>query len=527
MRKEKGITLIALIITIIILLILVGVGTKVVVDGRLITSSKKSVNQINNRVEQEQTRSDYLLGELEDLKRSQCVHEWTDKEIIKQATCTEAGSKVRNCELCQKTMTVSIPALGHDYVNKACTRCGAAEPECSHTYGSWKITTKPTCIAEGSRTRTCTKCGTAQIEPIAATGIHNYVNGKCSVCGAAEPTPTVVAGEKATKNSKYTEGGKTAIIPAGFTVSGKDSEKTIVGGLVIYLIDDGKTVDWTKEAEVTTAKQKYDQFVWIPVSVNDMFMCQSKTESTQCNITLVNETPTCTVHNSTAMAGRLCAIGTGSGRFNSDLTTQTYNANSGIREPAVVTGKDDGTGTDYDGDSNNGISLETLRIEYNSAVKKIIQSGGFWVGRYETSGMSSDNSKDNTVTLNTVKGTSNGINNMSWYRMYKQQQNYANKKGLATSNNTKIQSTMIFGTAYDQVVKFAECSTVTTKIAVDSIVETGNVGAGCYKNIYNLCDNLCEWTTEAAFDGGRIYRGRSLWIQRFSQRSLRRFTDYN
>ena len=319
------------------------------------------------------------------------------------------------------------------------------------------------------------------------------------------------AGKMFSKTKEYNDGTKTAVIPGGFTVSGIRNETRIDDGLVIYLIPDDEieNVKWDG-----TEKTKYDQFVWIPVTnVNKMFMCQSKTADTECNIELVNGTPTCTNHsNSTNMAGRLYATNIGE-KFNSSLTTQTYNANDVLREPAIVTGKVDGTGTDYDGSrfNNIGLTLATLQEEYNSAVKKVIESKGFWIGRYETSGMNSSND-DIAVNIVAEKGENDGINNLNWYRMYKQQQNYANKKSLDTS---KIQSTMIFGSAWDQTMLFANCATETTPTKDYSTVITGNVETDCYKNIYDLCGNLAEWTTEVYYTNSRVYMGRPLRIQLF------------
>ena len=319
------------------------------------------------------------------------------------------------------------------------------------------------------------------------------------------------AGKKFTETKKYNDGTKTAVIPGGFTVSGIRNETKIDGGLVIYLIPDDEieNVKWDG-----TEKTKYDQFVWVPVTnVNKMFMCQSKTADTECNITLVNGKPTCTNHsNSTNMAGRLYATRVVAESFNSSLTTQTYNANSELREPAIVTGNSTGTGTSNDGNAfynNIGLTLTTLQKEYNNAVKKVIESKGFWIGRYETSEMSSSND-DTAVSVVAGKGTSDGISKVNWYRMYKQQQNYANKKELDTS---KIQSTMIFGAAYDQTMLFANCEKATTPQKDYSTVMTGNVTTDCYKNIYDLCGNLWEWTTEAYDTNHRVIRGRPLRLQ--------------
>ena len=311
------------------------------------------------------------------------------------------------------------------------------------------------------------------------------------------------AGKKFTETKEYTDGTKTAVIPGGFTVSGIRKETTIDEGLVIYLIpdDEVENIKWDG-----TEKTKYDQFVWVPVTeVNKMFMCQSKTAETECNIELVNGIPTCTNHsNSTKMAGRLYATDWGD-EFNSSLTTQNYNADSGLREPVKLSS----TKFNYV-DQEEEANLE-LQTEYNNAVKKVIESKGFWIGRYETSGMNSSND-DTAVNIVAGKGINDGIRDANWYRMYKQQQNYVSKKKLDTS---KIQSTMVFGATWDQTMIFADCATETTPKKDFSTVMTGNVETDRYKNIYDLCGNLYEWTTEANNTYMRVYRGRQLRLHLF------------
>ena len=62
---------------------------------------------------------------------------------------------------------------------------GAAETECAHSYTS--VITPPQCTAEGYTTHTCSLCGDSYTDSeTAATGEHNYVDGKC-VCGEEEP----------------------------------------------------------------------------------------------------------------------------------------------------------------------------------------------------------------------------------------------------------------------------------------------------------------------------------------------------
>ena len=55
-----------------------------------------------------------------------------------------------------------------------------------HTFGEWVITTAPTCTQDGLETRTCSACGEVETRVIPAAG-HDYKDGKCTVCGAADP----------------------------------------------------------------------------------------------------------------------------------------------------------------------------------------------------------------------------------------------------------------------------------------------------------------------------------------------------
>ena len=175
MKKNKGITLIALIITVILLLILVGVSVNVIIKGNLFSNAQKAVDGTNAKVNEQQTIMDELMNEWDEIEKDYCSHNWKDGEILLQPTCTTTGKKQVVCEICGKLLEVEIPALGHNYENRVCTRCGEAEPGCTtHTYGDWVITKSPTCIAEGSKKRTCTVCGVEKVETIPATGEHTY-----------------------------------------------------------------------------------------------------------------------------------------------------------------------------------------------------------------------------------------------------------------------------------------------------------------------------------------------------------------
>ena len=358
-----------------------------------------------------------------------------------------------------------------------------------------------------------------------------------------DPPETIQPGEKADTTTEYEDtNGDKAVIPGDFTVSGVPEESTIEDGLVIYLIPEGETVDWEDPTEVANAQKTYDQFVWIPISheqINNMYICQAKTGSNgNCNIQVVNGEVKCTEHNSTLMAGRLYATDTGE-KFEQGYTEVYDTTGEGLREPDVVTDS-----TYADGNSTNLTQLssilgttgydtaenfkQSLQQEYNEVVKSVYENQGFYIGRYETSGMVDSNTN---ATVKSVAGTNTGIGSVTWYRMYAQQKKYAENNQL-----TSVKSTMIQGAAYDQVMKFVENGERPDGQPYN-IKTAGNVGhnlsspyqtAGLnysssvsyndkVKNIYDLEGNVFTWTTEAYSTDYRVYRGRQLQLQLFSK----------
>ena len=69
-KKQKGITLIALIITIVILLIIATVTIDVAIDGKLFDTAKDAVDKTNDRVSQAQAEIDEIMSEWEKLEGS-------------------------------------------------------------------------------------------------------------------------------------------------------------------------------------------------------------------------------------------------------------------------------------------------------------------------------------------------------------------------------------------------------------------------------------------------------------------------
>ena len=175
MKENKGITLIALIITIVIMLILVAVSVNVLINSNIIGQAEKAAKGYKTAYEQEQTRIDELMekwNRLEQDQESECVHNWGEWQTVTPATCTNAGSQKRTCSLCNTSETQNIPVLEHNYSEATCT-----EPQ------------------------TCTRCG-------ATTGTalgHNLVNGVCTRCGVNfEMTASDVANKPSIYGSTVT-----------------------------------------------------------------------------------------------------------------------------------------------------------------------------------------------------------------------------------------------------------------------------------------------------------------------------------
>ncbi len=64
-------------------------------------------------------------------EKSKHTHNYS-KTITKEPTCTEKGVATYKCE-CGETYTEEIDALGHNYENGKCTRCGQLDPELTPT----------------------------------------------------------------------------------------------------------------------------------------------------------------------------------------------------------------------------------------------------------------------------------------------------------------------------------------------------------------------------------------------------------
>ena len=166
-------------------------------------------------------------------------------------------------------------------------------------------------------------------------------------------------------------------------------------------------------------------------------------------------------------------------------------------------------------------------------VDRVKTNKGFWVGRYETSNMSSSDTNDTTQQINVVKGTTTGISGMDWYRMYAQQKSYSK---LALGSTTATISSMVWGSQWDQImiwmrnvknervttngnyfvinsVGYGNYGSISGAESYDTATSTSSpavTGSSDYfkvKNIYDLAGNVYDWTLEAYNTSARVHKG--------------------
>ena len=126
-----------------------------------------------------------------------CKHQSTYWEIDKQATCTQNGSKHKECTIChEKLVTEVIESLGHDLVHHekedptctekghkaydTCTRCSYTTyeelPATGHIESEWIIDVEATCTENGSKHKKCTKCHEKLVTEVIESLGHDLVH---------------------------------------------------------------------------------------------------------------------------------------------------------------------------------------------------------------------------------------------------------------------------------------------------------------------------------------------------------------
>ena len=128
--------------------------------------------------------------------RSSCDHTWETGSVIKESTCSEYGEEKYTCSKCGTIKIESIEKKAHTVIDDVevlatcenegktkgshCSVCGKiiseqeTVPALGHSFGEYTPNNDETCIANGTATAECTKCGKKASITVegTATGVH-------------------------------------------------------------------------------------------------------------------------------------------------------------------------------------------------------------------------------------------------------------------------------------------------------------------------------------------------------------------
>ena len=336
----------------------------------------------------------------------------------------------------------------------------------------------------GAAEKTATAYDEARRKEANSEGI--IINGK--TIDSYITLPEIEAGTRATEPSEYKSNNKTAVIPAGFTVSGISTEQSIDGGLVIYDIPEGTTVNWTNPDSVRT---QYNQFVWIPVEVNKT----TEPKDTETSIASFKRS----VWQDNARVAN-------NAQSSTSFPSSSFSWSDYI-EPYPKDSSDyDGTGT-----GKTGISAQITEL-----TKSIYKYGGFYIGRYEAGSETERKNytfqkaafvvQQDKYPYNWVRW-GKGMGDISEGAVYLSNRLYTGKPGYG------VKSMLCTGAAWDSMLDFIKDSShnVTSSSRWGNytlkLLKTGVKEKNSSKNIYDVAGNCLEWTTEANNTDYRVLRG--------------------
>ena len=193
-----------------------------------------------------------------------------------------------------------------------------------------------------------------------------------------------------------------------------------------------------------------------------------------------------------------------------DTTTDPTNGDSSANGLAGVKSILNNT-TDTSYDAVATAWEKELKDNFKAMAESVAKYGGFYVARYEAGfDSSSYTSKRGQTVMNAQTATAAPNKGADmWYGLYK---HLKGKKGGATS-------TMIWGCQYDQIINFIGAQaqighpdrylwSSTTTGTTSGYEPTGNTKLlDIMKNIYDLEGNYFEWTAQASSALGRTGRG--------------------
>ena len=461
-ERNSGITLVSLVITIIIIIILATVTINMAFgDNGLITQAQRAKDMTANSIVAEQEGMNSVLSEYLNVMAE-------DSEITPSEPPVEEPPTITNIlksHITSNSISITVVATPGtseivSYIYSITGQEQVTVPDSSHTF---------TGLIAGTsyeiKVMVVDKSGKISEDSIQATteesGISDAIKN-----GTEFETTTEIKDDS----------GISVWIPGGFEIAGDSATDT----------DDGIVI---------TNKENTKQFVWVPVdttSLNEMYQIANGTK-------LNGVTTTTNVYSKLRTKVRPTS-------GNAETATIPGNVN-GVREPDVLSRFD--TDSKYYSILGYGSTkdmADAMVQEYTATYNSIKKYKGFYIGRYELTG---------SVDEPTVQKGQLVLTNQNWY--------YLNKACSNVVNNSYVQSIMIYGNQWDEVMDWI----IDTGGKSVSEVNEDSANWGNYSNtdgtkrvsgyseawkvnnIYDLAGNCYEWTQETSHEYNRILMGGS------------------
>ena len=485
-RTQQGITLIALVVTIVVLLILAGITINMLFsNGGIFKTAEDAADAWNKAVTNEQASLDNIADQIDNLVNG--TGEDTEiPDVLERYILGEDKTGVLATDIFDtNTMkfkdndiipdaSTSLTFLGMDTVGDKIQITFQYNNETYIGIGSSSTYMTEELIKKATET----------------TGKWDgTTNDKVTAVQSKDATPVNVP------------------VPKGFTASTVEAEQKVEEGFVIK--QDGTN----------------NEFVWIPVNNTQLeIMYNTENPGTPLS-TYEGVDATTDVYSKlrgTNGASTGGAPGSTTYREPDILIDTTYgdavigNSSRGIEQIKTVFGfkEEDGNILDQFADM--------LVADYEASYASIKKYGGFYIGRYELTG---------STASPTVQAGQTVLASQNWYNLYKA------CSGIVNTASANAKSTMINGTQWNRVLEWlVETGMDSKKVYEDSstwgnysnyntangytegtpgyeeAAGTGVQPAGSSEywkanNVYDLAGNAWEWTQEANDTLGRVLRG--------------------
>ena len=457
-KNNEGITLIALIITIIVMMILVGVTVNVAMNGGLFNTADDATKR---------TEKHLIYDQIVDISKwnsngtinvkgtfDEIENKFGDENVITIEPSNEE-------EMTQETDSVIFTIKGKKDIYK------------------YKITTEEIEILNEEKV--------AQVPETYLTTLDGLGEG-VTLVGYEDLTGDLKSGADAGKISaviqeeiKDLQGNitktLTAVVPVGYNVSTTDGEDTISKGLVI-------------------SDSKMNEFVWVPLTGN-FTNTYNKPEYDYSEPT---ELSADYIYNSTTI-----------GKCDSqEVLTFFYGDDERFKYPSS------------DAEKNKTMNNFAYKAHYEEMVLSVNKYDGFYIGRYETTydnldefgipeSIGTKRGKNILTATNIIKTGENQMNGQQylyrWYGLY-----YAQRNSSVDGNKGILQTNMIWLQQWDEMLEFLGTDATSTLKSSESRQSTAGTVTynGSYdkiNNIYDLRRHYYDSTGAASGDKRRVSIG--------------------